>query len=306
MSRSSRGSQVALVGKDTAGLDQNVVLVSQPSQHIPGFIFGNSLCRRCGCPPNPLGCTCSEPVHIPVYPMSAEGSREADSVLICGAGPSLHDVAGVAADYTEVWAANSALMWMTERGVRVTHGVAIDPSTHMFGKVWQDPPDVQYLLATTVNPGLTDHLWQHGRAMTFFHSLRGLDSDETTLYGVLYPKTVLTGHGLNVCNRALDLAGWLGFGRIGLIGADCALSPDGTMYADGRGVYSDDWGVVGEFDERKWHTKADMLMSAVEFVRHRNRLGADRVTFIGDTLPKALQDKSEEFLKRCIDWAPNE
>lgn len=298
-------TQVALVGENTDGNHQRVVLVSEPSHHVPGFIFGNSLCRTCGQPRNPLGCTCDAPVHVPVFPMSAEGSRSDDSVLICGAGPSLHGVQGIAGDYTEVWACNSALTWMTERDVRVTHGVAIDPSTHMFGVTWTDPPDVPYILATTVNPGLVDHLLSRGRSITYFHSLRGLDDTETTLYGLLYPKTVLTGHGLNVVNRAFDLAGWLGFRRIDLIGADCALAGD-VMYADGRGVYSDDWGVTGRFDGRTWRTKADMLMSAVELVRHRNRLGKKRVRFLGDTLPRALQRKSDAFLRRCIDWAPHE
>jgi hypothetical protein len=240
-----------------------------------------------------------------VFPWEAEDSRKGETVLICGAGPSLKGVGDVLRSHDgEVWGCNSALNYLVEHGHRVTHGVAIDASTRMFGEVWPDPPDVHYIIATSVNPGLTDHLWKAGRQITQFHSLRVCD-DETALYGLLYPKTALTGHGLNVVNRALDLAGWLGF-HVKIIGADSALAEDGHMYADGRGLYEGDWTLNGEFDGRVWHTKADMLMSAVELVRHRNRLGKDRVEFIGDVLPRALQDKPEEFLYRCIDWVPKD
>jgi hypothetical protein len=300
----SNADTVMLEAEDANGLNQQVVLITQPSHHIPGFIFGNSLCRRCRCAPAPLGCECPEPDHLPVFPWSDEGSRAGEDVLICGAGPSLAEVGAALEDHDgEVWGCNSALNYLVEHSHRVTHGVAIDPSTRMFGEVWKDPPAVDYILATTVNPGLTDHVHDAGHGITQFHSMR-VCPDEVELYGLLYPKTVLTGHGLNVVNRALDLAGWLGF-HVKIIGADSALV-DGQMYADGRGMYEGDWTLEGTFDGRLWRTKADMLMSAVELVRHRNRLGADRVEFLGDTLPRALQDKPDEFLTRCIDWIPNE
>lgn len=305
---SKSATSVDLQGQDTEGNWQSIVLQTEPAKHVPGMIFANSFCRACGCAPHPLGCECAEPAHVPVFPWDSEDSKRGESLLICGAGPSLAGVGDVLARHDgDVWACNAALNYMVEHGHRVTHGVAIDPSARMFGEVWKDPPEVDYILATTVNPGLTDHLLKAGRPVTFFHSMRALPDKEyeVQLYGLLYPKTALTGHGLNVVNRALDLAGWLGY-NVKIIGADSALGSDGAMYAGGREKRAGDWGLVGEFDGRRWQTKPDMLMSAAELVRHRNRLGHDRVEFLGDTLPRALQDKSEEFLNRCIEWEPRE
>ena len=302
---SEAATRIELEGNDTEGNYQSIVLQTEPAKHIPGFIFANSFCRACGCAPRPLGCECAEPSHIPVFPWDAEDSKRGESLLICGAGPSLSGVGDALDGHDgDVWACNSALNYMVEHGHRVTHGLAIDASTRMFGEVWTDPPDVEYILATTVNPGLTAHILNAGRPVTFFHSMRCVD-DEVELYGLLYPKTALTGHGLNVVNRALDLAGWLGY-DVKIIGADSALGSDSSMYAGGRAKRDADWGLVGEIDGRRWQTKPDMLMSAVELVRHRSRLGHDRVEFLGDVLPRALQDKPEEFLNRCIEWTPKE
>ena len=293
---------MGLAAKDSDGQVQKIVLETEPDHHIAGFILGNSLCLTCREPPKPLGCECEQPNHLPV--ITGENSRRGEDVMICGAGPSLHDVGYHLKGHDgEVWGANSALNFLVEQGYPVTHGIAIDPSTRMFGEVWIEPPDVDYLIATTVNPGLTAHLIKHGRRITLFHSWRGAE-EETHLYGVLYPHTCLAGHGLNVVNRALDLADWLGFSKIKLVGVDSAISVDGALYHDGREMKEDDWPLEGRIGKRVWRTKADMLMSAVELVRIRNRIGRHRVRFLGDTLPRALQDRSESFMRRCIDWVP--
>jgi len=174
----------------------------------------------------------------------------------------------------------------------------------MFGTVWKEPPATDYYLATTVNPGLVWHLEAHGWRIRYWHSLRGGD-DEPYLYRLLYPDTCLAGRGLNVVNRALDLAGFLGFTKIYIAGADNALGPDRTMYADGGKLPDGEIWLSGEIDGKIFQTKADMLMSATELVRVKRdfKLAGKRVVLLGNTLPKALDGKSEAFLQRVIKFS---
>lgn len=143
-------------------------------------------------------------------------------------------------------------------------------------------------------------------------------SYESWLYTHHYATSVQVGHGLNSVPRAVCLALYFGFAKIVLYGADCACAPDqppmpvyGTpeyrawmrglvFYADGRTAadcYTED-AVIAEapdIDGRRWHTRADMVMSA----QHLLQLQAaypDRITFVGDTLVNAIRDKGPEFM----------
>lgn len=281
---------------------QHIQLKTEPDHRIAGFLVGNSLCLGCGLPPKPYGCDCEKPHRIPVVGVDARDSKRGKALAICGAGPSLKAEAYRLREHKgDVWGANTALNYLVEQELPVTHGIAIDPSDRMFGKVWPDPPDVPYYLATTVNPGLTGHLLGHGRSVTQFHSLRGAP-DEFNLYQLLYDWTPVCSNGLNVINRALDLAGFLGYSKIRLYGCDHSLAADDVMYADGREVEEPQHVLTGTVDGREWRTLPDMLLAATALVRVRNKLGRMRVSFVGDVLPYALQNKPEAFLRSCIDW----
>jgi hypothetical protein len=323
-----KATEIALSDRDPQGkVRQEIVLKTEPEENISGFIVGNSLCRSCGglrlwggigvetatklldafAPLEP--CTCEVSGQIPV--VRADSKTNVD-LIICGAGPSLRTaVPRLKRHKGDVWGCNSALNWLVEHNRKATHGVAIDPSTRMWmddadGRpgVWIDPPDVGYLIATTTNPGLATHLLAHDRNVEMFHSMRGSEY-EMALYPVLYPDTALAIYGLNVTNRAIDLAVYMGYRHIAMAGCDCALGSDRTMYADGRKLLDEDVRLQGKIDGRMWYTKPDMLMSGVELVRRQRSLGPTRLEFIGDTLPRALQKKPDEFLTRCIDWAAN-
>src|SRR5205814_5445333 len=110
---------------------------------------------------------------------------------------------------------------------------------------------------------------------------------EMYLYQSLYPGTVQVGYGLNAVPRAICLALWMGFEHIRVYGADCAAQPDAPMmpsqadpdypawldrvimYADGRTARR--FGpnaimVEHELGLHRWHTRADMVISAKHLV----------------------------------------
>lgn len=162
------------------------------------------------------------------------GSHCGKSVAICGAGPSLRDAYPVG---DEVWACNSALPYLVNKSVRVTHGFAIDQGEEMLAAhEWGTTFDVEYMVASSVHPRLVEHLLASGRSLTWFHSFLGIpdpegwESDkylsyEAELYATLYGKTGqqtgVAGHGLNSVSRAICLALGMGFSEINVYGNDC-------------------------------------------------------------------------------------
>lgn len=283
-----------------------------------------------------------------VVPNSAKGQH----VVICGAGPSLADTA---AEYCpqadQVWGCNSALPWLVSHGHKVTHGFTVDQTPEMLNE-WASAPDVEYLLATTVHPHLTAHLLKHGRKrLRWFHNYVGIrrppvpigDPDnpevtqlieyETWLYMLLFPPTMQAGSGLNTVNRAIDVALVMGFEKITVLGADCAMritaprpenmqmgSPghlewlrsSTVLHADGgHALASNSSGVTlgAEIDSgtpdatvrpgcgRWWESKVDLLISA-RWLLTAERKYPGRVEIVGDTYVAAIRGKNKAFLER--------
>jgi hypothetical protein len=234
-----------------------------------------------------------------------ENEHAGKSLALCGAGPSL-DVSKIDSDV--VYACNSALPWLVDHGVAVDAGVSIDQSEQML-KEWENPPDVEYLVASTVDPRLVQQLQDHGRSVRFFHSYVGFD-DEFKLYCEHYPPTLMAGTGYTVVGRFLGVAKWLGFERIDIHGADHALGPNDVAHANGESAdeaYTTPMIMSGYVNGKLWRTRADMLVAAVDLVRRiRNTPDLD-VRLIGDTLPNALLDKNEDYLEEvCRVLAPDE
>jgi hypothetical protein len=222
-----------------------------------------------------------------------QNSHAGQKLAICGAGPSLAKQTIEAVD--QVWACNSALPYLLGRGVKVSAGVGIDQTPGLL-REWKDAPDVPYLLASSVEPELVQHLGAKGRDITFFHSAVGLD-DELAYYTETWPGTIMVGQGFMVTSRMIGVAQWMGFERIDIYGCDCALDGD-IAHANGEVVteaYHNPLIMQADIDGRNWRTRPDMLIGAVDMVR-RVRKGEGRIRLIGDTLPVALLGKSEEYL----------
>jgi hypothetical protein len=336
---------------------KTVQLTNPQRRNYEAFIFGNAtMCER----------------------VAEEGSAKGQTIVICGAGPSL---APHAAKWTakgdQVWGCNSAAIWLYEQGYPITHGFTIDQTPDMLEE-WYTRPPLEYLLASTVHPHLTQFLLAAERRITFFHNYVGVQKPpvelcecghgqmvmasgsvepshgadntepcnqlgcdctryvpqyldyEIWMYGTLYPETVRVGTGLNSVTRAIDLALFMGAERVILLGADCAMyatkpMPKGAvvgnkqhrqwleecviMHADGSNPLRSNATATtfeGEIDGRMWYTKPDLSITAVTLELWRRKLGRKRLTIIGDTLPNALQGKSEEFLTKMPYMADSE
>lgn len=230
----------------------------------------------------------TEPLRV-----AKQGTGKGRTLAICGAGPSLaqHEIT----DVDDIWACNSALTFLLSRGTRVTAAVGIDQSPGLL-REWVTAPPVPYLLASSVDPALVAHLQLKHREITFFHNLVGVP-DELALYKK-WPSTCCVTAGFMVTTRALSLAEWMGYERIDLYGCDCAFGPDHVTHANGETAeqaYINPGISTGYIDGRKWETRADMLIGAVDLARRARRSGGS-VRLIGDTLPNALIDKPEEYL----------
>ena len=290
--------------------------------------------------------------------MTRQNEGKGKTLVLCGAGPSLAENAenwfgrlirkmgwvgkqlrrigplrrrmGICWRGDQVWGCNSALHYLVEQGYPVTHGITVDQTPEMLNE-WVSVPDVEYLLATTVHPNLSRYLKDSERRIRYFHNFVGMQGPmvghdgtalpfEDWLYVLLYPPTLRCGSGLNTANRALDVAEYMGFDKIYVLGADCALrfsspppdaeigSPehkawleqDVVMHADGGHALASGATAVtlsGEIDGRLWVTKPDMVISAVWLLKQAKRSNG-RIELIGDTLPNAIKDKPEEFLSR--------
>jgi hypothetical protein len=259
------------------------------------------------------------------------------TVVICGAGPSLKEEAAEWIPKGDhVWACNSALPWLIEQGYRVTHGFTIDQTPQMLEE-WHSAPDVEYLLASTVHPHLTDYLLSQGRDIAFFHNFVGIkekpvtwpdengvmreESWEDWAYQIMYAGTVRAGSGLNAVTRAIDVALFGGAKEIIVLGADCCLRfkkeppkdkgpgtpefeqwliEETVMHADGgHALASGATPVVltGKIDGRLFAVKPDLVITAVWLVVMARKLKG-RLKLVGDGLPNALKHKSNKFLER--------
>lgn len=311
--------------KFTAG-GGSIRLANPVADHYATWIAGNAtICQRV--PQHLEGETCTDECAAVVEQNMAEGQH----VVICGAGPSLAEHAAEWIPQADaVWGCNSALTFLAGRGYPVTHGFAVDQTADML-REWASTPDVEYLIATTVHPHLTQLLVSRGRRTRFFHNFVGLKERdvmyegrrmgyEDWLYAGLFPTTIRAGSGLNAVTRAIDVARFMGYSRITVLGADCALrmtapQPDApfgspehlrwlresvVMHADGGHALTSGATAVtmhGEIDGRVWLTKPDMAITAVCLAEMQQKC-PEQIVLIGDTLPNALKDKPREFLRR--------
>lgn len=263
--------------------------------------------------------------------MLTQNSRQGQSVTICGAGPSLREFVGKLPDTDEVWGCNSAVPYLWDSRARLTHAVTIDQGREMlleeeWGRVF---PRLTYYLASSVHPDLTAHILAHNASVRWFHSFLGVDdppefervdpnvSYEMTLYRGRFPTSVMVGHGLNTVPRAVCLALALGFSDIEVYGADCCCAVTTErmpardsaeyrawlgrlqFYADGRTTtfFGDTPMAEALFDGRLWHTRPDMVISAVHLL-DLVREGKGAIRLHGDTLPNALATKDPAFLEQ--------
>jgi hypothetical protein len=322
---------------------QEIRLENPVAKHFPAFLIGNAAEYEKRFPPKSprsfwIPRNDGGQFRLPYCDKVVQkDSGKGQTVIICGAGPSLAEEADEwIPKGDQVWGCNSALTWLYENGYPVTHGFTIDQTPEMLEE-WHTMPEVEYLLASTVHPHLTDMLLSAGRTVTFFHNYVGIKEDpvswpdengvtrtepwEDWAYQVMYEGTVRAGSGLNAVPRAIDVALFMGFDEIIVLGADCCIRfngppPEGkgpgdpeflawlreqtVMHADGGHALASNATpvvMVGEIDGRLFAVKPDLAVTAVWLVVMRRALKG-RLKIIGDGYVNALKHKSNSFLRR--------
>lgn len=192
-------------------------------------------------------------------------SHKGQSVAICGAGWSLtqHEEQLRNGGYDQIWGCNSALPYLWDAGLPVTHGITVDQGEDMLKPVeFGRTLNVPYYLASSVHPLLAKKLARMHRQLTWFHNFVGMENPkdwvapepwasasanaqrgfktlEMWLYETQWPSTVQVGYGLNTLPRSAIVAMFMGFARIDLYGADHAAKPDAPpMPAGDAAAYS--------------------------------------------------------------------
>lgn len=269
-----------------------------------------------------------------IEPDSAKGQH----LVLCGAGPSLNDhIVEWAPKADQLWGCNSAATWLAKQGYPITHALTVDQTPHMYLE-WKDAPeDIEYLVATTIHPHLSEWLANTGRRFRYFNNFVGLKKPpvewedvtgekrimgyEEWIYALLFPGTIQAGSGLNTVNRAIDVALHMGFEKITVLGADCAIRTKGqpskswalgsppylkwlrkntVMHADGGHALASEataMVITATIDGRFWMTKPDICISAVWLMKQA-KASNGQIELIGDTFPNAIKGKPEEWLAR--------
>lgn len=293
-------------------------------------------------------------------PMVEVGSAQGKTLVICGAGPSLKEHAADHVDEAdEVWGCNSAMPYLHNNGHRVTHGFCVDQTPHMLTE-WESLPPVEYMVASTVHPHLVEFIVDGGRNLRFFHNYVGIKNDpvaycecghdgpdhdpecskcdctevnmrvmdyEDWLYHSLYPPSMRAGSGLNSVTRAIDVGWGMGFEKITVLGADCAIwsdtpqpdcalgSPESIEWLEATQMHADGGSAIrsgatpvtmqAEIDGRYWVTKPDMAVSAMCLIQMKKKFGK-KLQLIGDTFPNAMMNKPDDFLERLPNFVDHD
>lgn len=216
-------------------------------------------------------------------------------IALCGAGPSLRKHVQLIDGVDHIWGANSAAPYLAAQGVAITAAIGIDQTERMV-EDWRDPPDVPHYVASTAHPSLVRHLLDRGRRVVFIHNLCGFVG-ENEHYQLDWPETFVLNSGATVVPRAMNLLGHLGFVRVDVYGADCWFD-DGVVHANGEDVaaaFGNTMLMQGTVDGRRFITRPDLLMSAVDLAR-QVRINPGHIRLMGDTLAVLLLDKTDEDL----------
>lgn len=357
----------------TAPVTQTIQLENPVAEHFKTFISANSAAFQVRAlvelqdvmPPDEyeaivklfdetkLGCVYPQSDHfrnvveqyLPNRHMVQEGSAKGQHLVLCGAGPTLRKHAKEwCGNADQVWGCNSAAVWLADRNHRVTHAFSVDQTPQVCAE-WKSLPQVEYLLASTVHPHLTQMIQDAGLPIKHFHNFVGLKDKpvswpdekgvtrimpyEEWLYTISFPPSVMAGSGLNSVTRALDIALYMGFEKITVLGADCCLQLKGpprtdlkfgskehlrwlrkktVMHADGGHALASEASPLtlgGYIDGRYWLTKADMSISA-QWLMKMAKHSKGKIELIGDTLPNALMDKDDAFLARLPNFVDSE
>lgn len=204
---------------------------------------------------------------------------------VVGYGPSLRETWEEIRRFEYIVACSGATRFLVDRGIVPQWHVAVDPLPGNTVRLIGAPhPDVEYLIASTCDPDVIEHLTRAGAKVRLWHIF---DSAAESLRVLPPGEWALTG-GCDVGLRALVIAGFFGFREIHAFGLDgSAPASDAARHAGDHPSRGKQYSTV-EYEGRTYWTTPAMLEAARSIVHELEQMPKVRVTFYGDGLTQAM------------------
>jgi hypothetical protein len=219
-------------------------------------------------------------------PNLEQGTERAQPLAIVGYGPSLTQTWEQVKGYDAIMSCSGAHKFLTERGIRPTHHVEVDPRPHKITLVGEPCPSTEYLVASTCCPAYFDHLLASGATVRLWHVF----DNDAEVRRLLPPGAWAITGGCDVGLRCLTLAAVLGFRDLHVFGLDGNFGADGTKHAGGHPMaISAKHASQTEFQGVTYLTTPGMLEASRQTCHELDMLGASvTATFYGEGLTQAL------------------
>lgn len=150
-----------------------------------------------------------------------------EPIALVSFGPSLNDTWEEIRNFKYVMTCSGAHPFLIQRGIIPNWHIAVDPLPGNTVKLIGEPhPDVEYLIASTCNPDVLDHL--KGFKVKLWHVL---DTAEEGWRLLPHGEWAITG-GCSVGLRTMTLARFFGFRDLHVFGMDGSARGDAKHAAD--------------------------------------------------------------------------
>lgn len=275
------------------------------------------------------------------YSMIQKDMLKGKAAVICGSGNTLgdEDVLDAIRKKQEngalLVACKQAIKFLHDKGFKIDYAVSMDPGAHIAcpEKIYK-APGVKHIIASSSDPELFDYL--KGEEVLIFHSACGVEN-EVKLYQDLFDNPDCMGGGYNVINRALSAFLYMGCLPITLAGVDSGWRAGQSFYVDGtnnrpgvdmcdngrvemtqaeqtlyralsekvankQDLTDEEVALLGNLQSKVWHTRPDMLASAVALAQVAKQYSEQDFEILGKVLPHSLRYKDEAFLKECVSF----
>ncbi len=230
--------------------------------------------------------------------------RDDPIALVCF-GPSLKDTWEAIKDFKYVMTCSGAHKFLVERGIAPTWHVEVDPRPHKVGLMGQPQRETEYLIASTCNPKVFDHLKDY--KVTLWHVF---DAEEDALRTLPHGQWALCG-GCSVGLRTMTIARFMGFTKQHIFGMD-GNAREEESHASEHPHNPKKFRHV-EYPEgsgRQWLTTSSILEAAKGTWHELNQMPDVIPTFYGEGLVQAMW---KDYVptpapegKRMIGYAKNE
>lgn len=208
--------------------------------------------------------------------------KRLDAIAVVSFGPSLNQTWEQIRNFKYVMTCSGAHRFLIDNGIVPNWHLAVDPlAKNTVDLIGQPHKDVEYLIASTCNPDVFEHLKDYN--IKLWHIF---DTSEEGFRILPQNEWAITG-GCSVGARTLTLARFLGFTDIHVFGLDGCYSDKGS-HAGKHPVFKTASSFTLDYDGKQYRTTPSMLAVAKGINHERDMLHDAEFTFHGEGLIQAL------------------